>query len=130
MIVYRPHYPEWFVLCHAELSEFGLFHKLKDDVSGAELMLEGSCGADCVSCSLCLGQYWRSVQRVESSTGLSLLEAQRGDSEENETVTAMASLSVAAMEKRYIRFHSFLFSIFPVVLSCDRLCCVSAQNGG
>uniref|UniRef100_A0A8C1TVM1 Histone deacetylase n=1 Tax=Cyprinus carpio TaxID=7962 RepID=A0A8C1TVM1_CYPCA len=47
-------------------------------------------------------QYWRSVQRVESSTGLSLLEAQRGDSEENETVTAMASLSVAAMEKRYI----------------------------
>uniref|UniRef100_A0A9J8AU20 Histone deacetylase n=1 Tax=Cyprinus carpio carpio TaxID=630221 RepID=A0A9J8AU20_CYPCA len=45
-------------------------------------------------------QYWRSVQRVESSTGLSLLEAQRGDSEENETVTAMASLSVAAMEKR------------------------------
>uniref|UniRef100_A0A8C2L4E8 Histone deacetylase n=1 Tax=Cyprinus carpio TaxID=7962 RepID=A0A8C2L4E8_CYPCA len=75
-------------------------------------------------------QYWRSVQRVESSTGLSLLEAQRGDSEENETVTAMASLSVAAMEKRYIRFHSFLFSIFPVVLSCDQLCCVSAQNGG
>uniref|UniRef100_A0A671SX66 Histone deacetylase n=1 Tax=Sinocyclocheilus anshuiensis TaxID=1608454 RepID=A0A671SX66_9TELE len=48
-------------------------------------------------------QYWRCVQRVASSAGLSLLEAQRGDSEENETVTAMASLSVAALEKRYIR---------------------------
>uniref|UniRef100_A0A671Q9A9 Histone deacetylase n=1 Tax=Sinocyclocheilus anshuiensis TaxID=1608454 RepID=A0A671Q9A9_9TELE len=45
-------------------------------------------------------QYWRCVQRVVSSAGLSLLEAQRGDSEENETVTAMASLSVAALEKR------------------------------
>ncbi|KAK7155933.1 hypothetical protein R3I93_010562 [Phoxinus phoxinus] len=45
-------------------------------------------------------QYWRCVQRSASGVGLSLLEAQRGDSEENETVTAMASLSVAAMEKR------------------------------
>ncbi|XP_016105488.1 histone deacetylase 4-like [Sinocyclocheilus grahami] len=47
-------------------------------------------------------QYWQCVQRVASSVGLSLLEAQRGDSEENETVTAMASLSVAALEKRTI----------------------------
>lgn len=47
-----------------------------------------------------------------SSTCLSLLEAQRGDSEENETVTAMASLSVAAMEKRYSRFPFFLCSIW------------------
>ncbi|XP_051752405.1 histone deacetylase 4-like isoform X2 [Ctenopharyngodon idella] len=45
-------------------------------------------------------KYWRSVQRSVSGVGLSLLEAQRGDSEENETVTAMASLSVAVMEKR------------------------------
>ncbi|XP_052456455.1 histone deacetylase 4 isoform X1 [Carassius gibelio] len=45
-------------------------------------------------------QYWSCVQRVVSSAGLSLLEAQRGDSEENETVSAMASLSVAALEKR------------------------------
>ncbi|XP_059415538.1 histone deacetylase 4-like [Carassius carassius] len=45
-------------------------------------------------------QYWSCVQRVASSAGLSLLEAQRGDSEENETVSAMASLSVAALEKR------------------------------
>lgn len=81
-----------------------------------------------MSCSLCLGQYWCSVQRFASSAGLSLLEAQRGDSEENETVTAMASLSVAAMEKRYFRF--FLCSIFALVQSCERLCCVSAQNGG
>ncbi|XP_048054725.1 histone deacetylase 4-like isoform X1 [Megalobrama amblycephala] len=45
-------------------------------------------------------KYWRSVQQPVSGVGLSLLEAQRGDSEENETVTAMASLSVAVMEKR------------------------------
>ncbi|XDV35109.1 hypothetical protein PO909_005136 [Leuciscus waleckii] len=45
-------------------------------------------------------QYWRCVQRSASGVGLPLLEAQRGDSEENETVTAMASLSVAVMEKR------------------------------
>ncbi|XP_026121658.1 histone deacetylase 4-like isoform X2 [Carassius auratus] len=45
-------------------------------------------------------QYWSCVQRVVSGAGLSLLEAQRGDSEESETVTAMASLSVAALEKR------------------------------
>uniref|UniRef100_A0A673K9I3 Histone deacetylase n=1 Tax=Sinocyclocheilus rhinocerous TaxID=307959 RepID=A0A673K9I3_9TELE len=75
-------------------------------------------------------QYWRCVQRVAPSAGLSLLEAQRGDSEENETVTAMASLSVAALEKRYIRFPCFLPSACPSVLSCDRLCCVSAQDGG
>ncbi|XP_077088209.1 histone deacetylase 4-like isoform X2 [Siphateles boraxobius] len=45
-------------------------------------------------------QYWSCVQRSASGVDLSLLEAQRGDSDENETVTAMASLSVAAMEKR------------------------------
>uniref|UniRef100_A0A8B9LPM2 Histone deacetylase n=1 Tax=Astyanax mexicanus TaxID=7994 RepID=A0A8B9LPM2_ASTMX len=45
-------------------------------------------------------KYWRSVQRYVSSVGYSLLEAQRCDSEENETVSAMASLSVATMEKR------------------------------
>uniref|UniRef100_A0AAR2KLA6 Histone deacetylase n=1 Tax=Pygocentrus nattereri TaxID=42514 RepID=A0AAR2KLA6_PYGNA len=45
-------------------------------------------------------KYWRSVQRYISSVGYSLLEAQRCDSEENETVSAMASLSVATMEKR------------------------------
>uniref|UniRef100_A0A673K5N6 Histone deacetylase n=1 Tax=Sinocyclocheilus rhinocerous TaxID=307959 RepID=A0A673K5N6_9TELE len=59
-------------------------------------------------------QYWRCVQRVAPSAGLSLLEAQRGDSEENETVTAMASLSVAALEKRYIRFPCFLPSDEPM----------------
>ncbi|XP_051752406.1 histone deacetylase 4-like isoform X3 [Ctenopharyngodon idella] len=62
-------------------------------VSRAELTL------DPVRC-VCVGKYWRSVQRSVSGVGLSLLEAQRGDSEENETVTAMASLSVAVMEKR------------------------------
>ncbi|XP_065130888.1 histone deacetylase 4-like isoform X1 [Paramisgurnus dabryanus] len=45
-------------------------------------------------------KYWRSVQPFISSVSFSLKEAQRGESEENETVTAMASLSVAVMEKR------------------------------
>uniref|UniRef100_A0A3Q4I655 Histone deacetylase n=1 Tax=Neolamprologus brichardi TaxID=32507 RepID=A0A3Q4I655_NEOBR len=48
-------------------------------------------------------KYWRSVQRYSPRLGLSLLEAKRGDSEEAEAVSAMASLSVAnsnAMEQR------------------------------
>uniref|UniRef100_A0A674NTE6 Histone deacetylase n=1 Tax=Takifugu rubripes TaxID=31033 RepID=A0A674NTE6_TAKRU len=40
-------------------------------------------------------KYWRSVQRYSLHLGLSLLEAKRGDSEEAEAVSAMASLSVA-----------------------------------
>lgn len=47
-------------------------------------------------------KYWRSVQRYSPRLGLSLLEAKRGDSEEAEAVSAMASLSVAnsnAMEQ-------------------------------
>ncbi|KAM4602010.1 histone deacetylase 4-like isoform 2-T2 [Polymixia lowei] len=48
-------------------------------------------------------KYWRSVHRSSPRLGLSLLEAKRGDSEEAEAVTAMASLSVAntnAMDHR------------------------------
>uniref|UniRef100_A0A673K8J9 Histone deacetylase n=1 Tax=Sinocyclocheilus rhinocerous TaxID=307959 RepID=A0A673K8J9_9TELE len=67
-------------------------------------------------------QYWRCVQRVAPSAGLSLLEAQRGDSEENETVTAMASLSVAALEKRYIRFPCFLPSAGSVPTRSTQIC--------
>uniref|UniRef100_A0A673M1L0 Histone deacetylase n=1 Tax=Sinocyclocheilus rhinocerous TaxID=307959 RepID=A0A673M1L0_9TELE len=40
-------------------------------------------------------KYWRSLQRSASTLGYSLLEAQRCETEEAETVTAMASLSVA-----------------------------------
>ncbi|XP_052462676.1 histone deacetylase 4 isoform X2 [Carassius gibelio] len=40
-------------------------------------------------------KYWRSLQRSASTLGYSLLEAQRRETEEAETVTAMASLSVA-----------------------------------
>uniref|UniRef100_A0A673LZA2 Histone deacetylase n=1 Tax=Sinocyclocheilus rhinocerous TaxID=307959 RepID=A0A673LZA2_9TELE len=39
-------------------------------------------------------KYWRSLQRSASTLGYSLLEAQRCETEEAETVTAMASLSV------------------------------------
>uniref|UniRef100_A0A8C6UIH8 Histone deacetylase n=1 Tax=Neogobius melanostomus TaxID=47308 RepID=A0A8C6UIH8_9GOBI len=39
-------------------------------------------------------KYWRSVHRYSPRLGLSLLEAKRGDSEEAEAVSAMASLSV------------------------------------
>ncbi|XP_051566362.1 histone deacetylase 4-like isoform X2 [Myxocyprinus asiaticus] len=40
-------------------------------------------------------KYWHSLQRSASTLGYSLLEAQRCETEEAETVTAMASLSVA-----------------------------------
>ncbi|KAF7663091.1 hypothetical protein LDENG_00218470 [Lucifuga dentata] len=40
-------------------------------------------------------KYWRLVHRYSPRLGLSLLEAKRGDSEEAEAVSAMASLSVA-----------------------------------
>lgn len=48
------------------------------------------------------GQYWRSLQRLASTVGYSLVEAQKCENEEAETVTAMASLSVGvkAPEKR------------------------------
>ncbi|XP_075758211.1 histone deacetylase 7 isoform X5 [Pelodiscus sinensis] len=46
-------------------------------------------------------QYWGAVQRFASKVSCSFLEAQHHDPEEVETVTALASLSVAAMaEKR------------------------------
>lgn len=47
-------------------------------------------------------QYWRSLQRLASTVGYSLVEAQKCENEEAETVTAMASLSVGvkAPEKR------------------------------
>ncbi|KAH0628979.1 hypothetical protein JD844_010673 [Phrynosoma platyrhinos] len=44
-------------------------------------------------------QYWSSVQRFTRTVGYSFLEAQRHNTEEVETVTALASLSVMA-EKR------------------------------
>lgn len=58
-----------------------------------------------LSC-LSAGKYWRSVHRSSPRLGLSLLEAKRGDSEEAEAVSAMASLSVAntnAMDQRWER---------------------------
>ncbi|XP_039612374.1 histone deacetylase 4 isoform X3 [Polypterus senegalus] len=47
-------------------------------------------------------KYWRSVQRHSSTVSYSLIEAQKCETEEAETVTAMASLSVGvkSMEKR------------------------------
>ncbi|PKK29446.1 histone deacetylase 4, transcript variant X6, partial [Columba livia] len=47
-------------------------------------------------------KYWHSLQRYSSTVGYSLVEAQKCENEEAETVTAMASLSVGvkAAEKR------------------------------
>ncbi|XP_064142496.1 histone deacetylase 4 isoform X7 [Loxodonta africana] len=47
-------------------------------------------------------KYWRSLQRTASTVGYSLVEAQKCENEEAETVTAMASLSVGvkSAEKR------------------------------
>ncbi len=47
------------------------------------------------------GKYWVAVQRFASKLSCSFLEAQHHEAEEVETVTALASLSVAVMvEKR------------------------------
>lgn len=49
-----------------------------------------------VNWSMCVeGKYWRCLQRNVSTLGYSLIEAQKCETEEAETVTAMASLSVA-----------------------------------
>uniref|UniRef100_W5LGA0 Histone deacetylase n=1 Tax=Astyanax mexicanus TaxID=7994 RepID=W5LGA0_ASTMX len=47
-------------------------------------------------CVCVVGKYWRCLQRGASTLGYSLVEAQKCETEEAETVTAMASLSVAA----------------------------------
>ncbi|XP_064856857.1 histone deacetylase 4 isoform X1 [Oncorhynchus nerka] len=46
------------------------------------------------------GKYWRSLQRGASTLGHSLSEARQCETEEAETVTAMASLSVANKQRR------------------------------
>uniref|UniRef100_A0A6I8NJK7 Histone deacetylase n=1 Tax=Ornithorhynchus anatinus TaxID=9258 RepID=A0A6I8NJK7_ORNAN len=43
-------------------------------------------------------KYWRSLQRFSSTVGYSLIEAQKCENEEAETVTAMASLSVGVKQ--------------------------------
>lgn len=50
------------------------------------------------------GKYWHSLQRFASTVGYSLVEAQKCENEEAETVTAMASLSVGVKpaEKRSV----------------------------
>uniref|UniRef100_A0A8C7FYZ7 Histone deacetylase n=1 Tax=Oncorhynchus kisutch TaxID=8019 RepID=A0A8C7FYZ7_ONCKI len=48
------------------------------------------------------GKYWRSLQRGASTLGHSLSEARQCETEEAETVTAMASLSVANKQRRYV----------------------------
>lgn len=52
------------------------------------------------------GKYWHSLQRFASTVGYSLVEAQKCENEEAETVTAMASLSVGVKpaEKRSVTF--------------------------
>uniref|UniRef100_A0A3Q2KRI5 Histone deacetylase n=1 Tax=Equus caballus TaxID=9796 RepID=A0A3Q2KRI5_HORSE len=66
-------------------------------------------------------QYWRSLRRPSSTAGHSLVEAQKCETEEAETVTAMASLSVGVKpaEKRFCtpnsaalgkKKNAFLFS--------------------
>lgn len=53
------------------------------------------------------GKYWHSLQRFASTVGYSLVEAQKCENEEAETVTAMASLSVGVKpaEKRSVVSH-------------------------
>lgn len=59
------------------------------------------------------GKYWHSLQRFASTVGYSLVEAQKCENEEAETVTAMASLSVGVKpaEKRSVVFHHISRSV-------------------
>lgn len=59
---------------------------------------------------LLVGKYWRSLQRSASTLGCSLSEALQREAEEAETVSAMASLSVANKQigKRYMAFPLLL----------------------
>lgn len=59
---------------------------------------------------LLVGKYWRSLQRSASTLGCSLSEALQREAEEAETVSAMASLSVANKQigKRYLAFPLLL----------------------
>lgn len=62
------------------------------------------------SLPLLVGKYWRSLQRSASTLGCSLSEALQREAEEAETVSAMASLSVANKQigKRYMAFPLLL----------------------
>lgn len=63
-------------------------------------------GPNCCFSHLSPGKYWHSLQRYASTVGYSLVEAQKCENEEAETVTAMASLSVGVKpaEKRWVAF--------------------------
>ncbi|MBN3291269.1 HDAC4 deacetylase, partial [Polypterus senegalus] len=67
-------------------------------------------------------KYWRSVQRHSSTVSYSLIEAQKCETEEAETVTAMASLSVGvkSMEKRnsMLRVLKLPDGITSFILGC------------
>lgn len=59
-------------------------------------------GGEDNKCPFPPGEYWRCLQRLSPTVGHSLIEAQKCENEEAETVTAMASLSVGVKpaEKR------------------------------
>lgn len=48
------------------------------------------------ACPSCVGKHWSCVQRFATGLGCSLREAQTGEKEEAETVSAMALLSMGA----------------------------------
>lgn len=63
--------------------------------SGSGLPLDQSALTEPV-CPSCSGKHWSCVQRFAAGLGCSLREAQTGEKEEAETVSAMALLSVGA----------------------------------
>ncbi|KAG8129680.1 putative Histone deacetylase protein [Naja naja] len=81
---------------------FGYMTRQLMNVAGGALVLALEGGHDltaiCDASEAC--QYWSSVRRFAPTVGYSVLEAQRHDVEEVETVTALASLSVMAEKKR------------------------------
>lgn len=53
-------------------------------------------------CPSCVGKHWSCVQRFAAGLGCSLREAQAGEKEEAETVSAMALLSVGAEQAQAV----------------------------
>lgn len=53
-------------------------------------------------CPSCTGKHWSCVQRFATGLGCSLREAQAGETEEAETVSAMALLSMGAEQAQAV----------------------------
>lgn len=56
-------------------------------------------------------QHWPVLQRYAGTIGYSLIEAQKREMEEADTVSALASLSMVAAKRRYFSLHNSWVSV-------------------